>query len=45
MPAPGAGAGAAGSGAGMSDTRDSVVSTMEAMEAAFCRAERVTLVG
>ena len=38
-------AGAAGAGAGMSATRDSVVSTIAATEAAFCSAERVTLVG
>ena len=39
-------AGAAGAaGAGLSATRDSVVSRVAAMEAAFCRAERVTLVG
>lgn len=39
-------AGAAGGvGSLMSATRDSVVSTMEATEAAFCRAERVTFVG
>ena len=42
---PGAGAAGAGSGAGMSVTMDSVVSTMAATEEAFCRAERVTLVG
>ena len=40
MPPP-AGAGAGGSG--LSATRDSVVSTMAATEAAFSRAERVTL--
>ena len=45
-PMPPAAAGlAAGSGAGMSVTSDSVVSTMAAMEAAFCSAERVTFVG
>ena len=44
-PMPGLPAGAAGSGAGMSVTRDSVVRTMAATEAAFWRAERVTLVG
>ena len=39
-------AGAAGAaGAGLSATRASVVSRVAAMEAAFCRAERVTLVG
>ena len=40
-------AGAAGAGAGsfLSATSDSVVSTIAATEAAFCRAERVTLVG
>ena len=38
-------AGAGAAGAGLSATRDSVVSRVAAMEAAFCRAERVTLVG
>ena len=38
-------AGAAGSGFGMSATMLSVVSTIAATEAAFCSAERVTLVG
>ena len=32
-------------GSGLSATRDSVVSTMAATEAAFSRAERVTLAG
>jgi len=45
MPPPMPAAGAAGSGWGMSVTRDSVVRTMAATEVAFCRAERVTLVG
>ncbi len=44
MPAPGAPAIASFSSL-LSATRDSVVSTMEATEEAFCRAERVTLVG
>ena len=39
------GAGAGGSFSGLSATRVSVVRTMAAMEAAFCRAERVTLAG
>ena len=42
-PMPGAGAGAGGSG--LSATRDSVVSTMPLTEAAFSRAQRVTLAG
>jgi len=37
--------GAGGVGSFLSATRLSVVSTMAAMEAAFCRALRVTLVG
>ena len=37
--------GAGGAGSFLSATRLSVVSTMAAMEAAFCSAERVTLVG
>lgn len=44
MPAPGAPAIASFSSL-LSATRDSVVSTIEATEEAFCRAERVTLVG
>ena len=39
------GAGAAAFGSGISDTRASVVRSREAMDAAFCRAERTTLVG
>jgi hypothetical protein len=42
-PMPGAAAGAGGSG--LSATRDSVVSTMPLTEAAFSRAQRVTLAG
>ena len=46
MPPPMPGfAGAAGSGAGMSVTSDSVVRTMAATDAAFCRAQRATFVG
>ena len=44
MPPPGIG-GIGASFFGSSTTQASVVSTREAMEAAFCRAERVTLVG
>ena len=42
MPPP---AGASTLGSGLSATTDSVVKMTDAMEAAFCRAERVTLVG
>ncbi len=42
MPPP---AGASTLGSGLSATTDSVVRMTDAMEAAFCRAERVTLVG
>ena len=38
-------AGAAAAGSFLSATKDSVVNTMAAMEAAFCSAERVTLLG
>ncbi len=38
-------AGAAAAGSFLSATKDSVVNTMAAMEAAFCSAERVTFVG
>ena len=41
----GGAAGAAGMGSGISVIMDSVVSTMAATEAAFCRAERVTFTG
>ncbi len=41
----GLGAGAGAGGSGLSATRDSVVSRTAATEAAFSRAERVTLVG
>lgn len=44
-PMSGAAGAAAGAGSLISATRDSVVSTMEATEEAFCNAERVTLVG
>ena len=44
-PIPAPPAGAAGSGCGISATRDSVVSTIAAMEAAFWSALRVTFVG
>ena len=40
-----AAAAASAAGSGLSTTRDSVVRTQEAMEAAFSREERVTLVG
>src|SRR5699024_7052816 len=45
MPPMSGAAGAGAGGSGLSATRDSVVSTMEATEAAFSRAERVTLAG
>ena len=47
MPPPWAAAAMAASalGSGLSATRDSVVRTQEAMDAAFSRAVRVTLVG
>ena len=44
-PMSGAGAATGAGGSGLSATRDSVVSRVPAMEAAFSRAERVTLVG
>ena len=45
MPMSGAGAGAGAAGSLMSVTRDSVVRTIAATEAAFCKALRVTFVG
>ena len=45
MPPMSGAAGAGAGGSGLSATRDSVVRTMELTEAAFSRAERVTLAG
>ena len=44
-PIPGAGAAGAGFSSFLSATTDSVVRMTDAMDAAFCRAERVTFVG